>query len=79
MNESEDINDTDFQNIWQNLRKNIVEIQKLIFKKDSYVEAVDELFSYEHIISTRYIDGFQRLKGDSFIFQAITFVLCRNI
>ena len=67
LNESEDINDTDFLDIWKNLRKNIVETQILIFKKDTYAEAVDELFCYEHI-SARYIGGFRRLKGNNFIF-----------
>ena len=61
LNESEDIIDTDFNDIWHNLRRNIVETQ-ICIKIDTYAEAVDELFSFEQI-STRYIDGFQRLKG----------------
>ena len=77
LNKSNDVNDTDFQDIWQNLRKNIVETQILIFKRDTYAEAVDELLSYEHI-STRYIHDFQRLKGNYFIFSAITFVFAES-
>ena len=69
LNDSEEINDTDFQDIWQNLRTIIDQIQKLVFQKDTYAEAVDELFSHEHI-STRYIDRFQRLKGENFVLSA---------
>ena len=62
LNDSEEINETDYQDIWRNLRTNIDEIQKLAFQKGTYAEAVDELF-YHKDISTRYIDRFQRLKG----------------
>ena len=62
LNDSEEINDTDFQDIWRNLRTNIDEIQKQIFQKDTYAQAVDELFSHKHV-STRYITRFQCLKG----------------
>ena len=72
---SEEINDTDFQHIWQNLRTTIAEIQKQVLNKDTYAEAVNELLSHKHI-STRYIDRFQRLKGENFvIFNAcLTFI-----
>ena len=66
---SEKINDTDFQDIWQNLRTTIDEIQKQVLNKDTYAEAVDELFSHKHI-STRYIDRFQRLKGENSVLNA---------
>ena len=64
---SEEIDDIDFQNIWQNLRTNIDDIQRLVFQKNTYAEAVDELFSHEHI-STRYRDRFQRLKGENCVY-----------
>ena len=71
---SEKINDTDFQDIWQNLRTTIDEIQKQVLNKDTYVEAVDELFSHKQI-STRYIDRFQRLKGENSVLNAhLTFL-----
>ena len=66
---SEEINDTDFQDFWQNLRTTINEIQKQVLNKDTYAEAVDELFSHTHI-STRYIHRFQRLKGENFVLNA---------
>ena len=66
---SEEINDTDFQDIWQNLCTTINEIQKQVLNKDTYAEAVDELFSHKHI-STRYIDRFQLLKGENFVLNA---------
>ena len=67
LNYSGEINDTKFQDIWRNLRTNVDEIQKLIFHSDTYAKAFDELLSHKHI-STRYIDGFQRLKGENFVF-----------
>ena len=75
LNDSEEFNDTNFQNIWRNLRTNIDEIQKRVFQKDTYAKAVDKLLSHEHI-STRYIDRFQCLKGENFvIFNAcLTFI-----
>ena len=75
LNDSEEFNDTNFQDIWRNLRTNIDEIQKLVFKKDTYGKAIDELSSHEQI-PTRYIDRFQRLKGENFvIFNAcLTFI-----
>ena len=66
---SEEINDTDFQHIWQNLRTTIDEIQKQVLNKDTYAEAVNELLSHKHI-STRYINRFQRLKGENFVLNA---------
>ena len=62
LDHSEEINDTDFQDIWRNLRTNIDEIQKLVLIKHTYAGTVDELFSNEHI-STRYINRFRCLKG----------------
>ena len=75
LNYSVEFNDTNFQDIWRNLRTNIDEIQKLVFKKDTYGKVIDELSSHEQI-STRYIDRFQRLKGENFvIFNAcLTFI-----
>ena len=66
---SEEINDTDFQDIWQNLRTTIDGIQKQVFQKDTYAEAVDELFSHKHI-STRYMYRCQSLKGENFVLNA---------
>lgn len=65
---SEEINETDFQDIWTSLRTNIEEIQQMVFKKDTYANAVDELFSFE-FISTRYMDLFKRLKSKHFEFN----------
>lgn len=59
---SEKTIETDFLHIWLNLLTDIDEIQKIIFKKNTYAKTVDELFSLE-VILARYIDVFKRLQG----------------
>ena len=62
--ENEDINESDYQDILTNLRTNIGEIQKMVFTKTNYAQAVDELCSRElKQPDRRYITDFKLLKG----------------
>ena len=61
--ESKETLESDFKDILKNLRTNITEIQKMVFKKDSYAQAVDELFSLDIKLSEKYIHDFRNLKS----------------
>ncbi|XP_078329133.1 uncharacterized protein LOC111112657 isoform X2 [Crassostrea virginica] len=58
-----EILESDFQDISKNIRTNISEIQKIVFKKDSYTQAVDELLSLDIKLSGRYIHDFRNLES----------------
>lgn len=62
---TEEIRDPDFIDILKNLRSIIEEIQTMVLKKDTYTQAVDELFSREFKLSNtkRYIQEFQKLQS----------------
>nr|XP_022306055.1 uncharacterized protein LOC111112657 isoform X3 [Crassostrea virginica] len=59
--ETKEILESDFQDILKNIRTNISEIQKIVFKKDSYTQAVDEFLSLKMKLSDRYIGDFKKL------------------
>ena len=59
--ETKEILESDFQDILKNIRTNISEIQKIVFKKDSYSQAVDEFLSLHMKLSDRYIVDFKKL------------------
>ena len=61
--EPKEILESDFKDILKNLRTNINEIQKMVFKKYSYDQAVDELYSLDIKLSERYIHDFRNLKS----------------
>lgn len=61
--ETKETLETDFKDILTNLRQNISELQRMVFKKDSYAKAVDELFSTDIKLSERYIRYFKKLKS----------------
>ena len=65
LEESGEINEHDFESILTNLRTNLYEIQKVVSTKDDYVQAVDELLSFDLKSSNRrrYIRAFKSLKG----------------
>ena len=63
LEESTEILESDFKDILKNLRTNISEIQKMVFKKYSYAQAVDERFSLDIKLSKRYIHDFRNLKS----------------
>ena len=63
LEESTEILESDFKDILNNLRTYISEIQKMVFKKDSYAQAVDELVSLDINRSERYIFDFRNLQS----------------
>lgn len=70
---------TDFKYILENLRTNISEIQKMVFEKDSYAHAVDEIFSPDIKLSKRYIHDFKKLSSKNnykWYFPYIRIVIC---
>ena len=60
-----EIEDPDFQNIWQDLKDNIVKIEEQLFGGDMFRRRVDELFSCELSKSEAqtYVEEFQCLQG----------------
>lgn len=64
--ETKDIREIVSKDILTKLRKNIGEIQKMVFKKDSYAQAVDKLFSLDIELSERYIHAFKKSTSKNF-------------
>ena len=61
--ETEETLETDFKDILENLRTNIREIQKMVFEKDRYAQAVDELLALDTMPSGRNILDFKKLQS----------------
>ena len=79
LKETKETQETDVKDILENLRTNISEIQKMVFKKDSYAKAVDELFSLDIKLSERYIHDFKKLSSKNnykWCFPYIRILIC---
>ena len=59
--ETKEILESDFNDILKDIRTNISEIQKMVFKKDSYAQAIDEFVLRDFKLSERHIHDFKNL------------------
>lgn len=66
LDHSKRIGYTEFCNILLNLRTNIKEIQNMVLGKDTYAQAIDDLFCLNSSRSSAYIRDFQSLQSKNY-------------